>query len=134
MASFTNFLLQAGHRAAIVATLVLSGAVLAVLFGSPADTLAWVAIVAADVAIVLAGFLLIRAYRATRRDAKRQVHDHATVDVDAQMRRTPQSISLLLFGLLIAHAAGYLLLTHFESISAWREQPMMQVIFHTERK
>jgi len=126
--------MQAGHRAAIVATLVLSGAVLAVLFGSPADTLAWVAIVAADAAIVASGILLIRAYRAARRNAKLRLHDEAAADVDAQMRRTPQSISLLLFSLLIAHAAGYLLLTHFEAISAWRQQPMMQAIFHTERK
>lgn len=101
-------LLQGGHRLAIVATwLLVAGFVLALL-NKPADQVTLWVIFAADGAIVLAGLLLLRAYRTAR-----------------PMR---QIIGLLLFSLAIAHIAGWLLLDRFEHLAAWRESPAVQSV------
>lgn len=101
-------LLQCAHRLAIAATLMLVTCVVLVLLEKPADQVALWVIFFADGAMVLAGALLLRAYRTAR-----------------PMR---QIIGLLLFSLVLAHVAGWMLLDQFQHIAAWRESPAMQSV------
>ncbi len=82
--------------------------VVLVLLEKPADQVALWVIFFADGAMVLAGALLLRAYRTAR-----------------PMR---QIIGLLLFSLVLAHVAGWMLLDQFQHIAAWRESPAMQSV------
>ena len=99
--SWTFRLLQVGHRASILAVVLLVATVFAALKSKPADVAAWGTILAADVAIVLSGLLVIRAYRTAR--------------------PVREIVGLLLFSLAIAHAAGYLLLTQFHCLTPLRD-------------
>jgi len=101
-------LLQGGHRLAIIATILLVTAIGLALGNKPADHVTLWVIFAADGAIVLAGLLLLRAYRTAR-----------------PMR---QIIGLLLFSLVLAHVAGWLLIDRFEHVAAWRDSLAVQSV------
>lgn len=104
--------LQAGHRVAIAATLLLAVVVYFALKLQPWDPvvvrtveqtqtltrLAWYTLLAADVVILLSGVMIVQAYRTTR--------------------LVRQTIGLLLFSLSLAHVAGYLLLSNFQSLDS----------------
>jgi len=92
----------------LVATLLLVAAVILVLLNKPADQMTLWVIFTADGAIVLAGLLLLRAYRTAR-----------------PMR---QIIGLLLFSLVLTHVAGWLLLDRFEHVASWRDSPAVQSV------
>jgi K+ transporter len=109
---WTVRLLQGGHRLAIVATLLLVATFVMVLLEKPADQVAVAGVLAADGAIVLSGILLLRAYRTAR--PLRQI------------------LGLLLFSLVIAHLAGYLLLDRFEHLAAWRTSPAVQSVLQSK--
>ncbi len=87
---------------------MLVASVVLVILEKPADQITLWVIFVADGAMVLAGALLLRAYRNAR-----------------PMR---QIIGLLLFSLVITHLAGWLLLDHFEHFAAWRQLPAVKSV------
>jgi hypothetical protein len=74
--------------------------------------LAIASVCVADAAVLLAGVLLIRAYR--------------------RARPVRQTVGLLFFSLVIAHLSGYLLVTRFEQVRPWANSPTVVQIFQTQ--
>ena len=111
-ADWTIGVLQVGHRLAIVATVLLVASVVIVLKDKAGDSVATASVLASDGAIVLSGLLLFRAYRTAR-----------------PMR---QILGLLLFSLVIAHLAGFLLLDHFQRVGTWRTNPTVQQVLKSK--
>ncbi len=85
----------------VVSTLLLLGTVGLAVGGKPADVLGWATLLTADVAIVLSGLLILRAYRSAK--------------------PVREIIGLLLFSLAVAHIAGFLVCTHFHCLLPLRE-------------